>query len=320
MALVFTMPTAAEIHRSHYLQTAQSLSYRFRARRIPLSRCNAPTAGEVAYAKETALFECSDPLHVLVDNASKRRTIKGARCHVDQSGLGVLPLRQNGLYVISPEAVFLQAANMLDTIALLKLGFELCGSYYLADDDPGFMPRDPLTRASVIRRFVNDPKQNGTRGIKRARKAARYLLDGSASPRETSVALLISLPISHGGYGNPLPRLNHRINIPAHAQHLFPKRYYVCDLCWPEHGVALEYDSDAYHTGPQRIANDSSRRSALALLGIDTISVTNHQVTHVAEMDRIARLLGRKLNHPLRANESTAFRERQRILRSQVLS
>lgn len=321
MTLVFTTPTATEIYRSHYLQTAQSLSYRFRKRRIPLSRCDAPTAGEVAYAKETALFECSDPLHLLVDDVTKRRAIRGTRCHVDQSGIGVIPLRQSGLYIIPPEAVFLQEAQSLDDAALMKLGFELCGSYYLTDDSPGFMPRrDPLTRASAIRRFINDPKRDGTRGVKRARKAARYLLDNSASPRETSVALLISLPVAQGGYGHPLPRLNHRVPIPAYARHLFSKRHYVCDLCWPEHGVALEYDSDTYHSGAQRIASDSARRSALALLGIDTISVTNYQITHVDEMDRVARLLGRKLKHPLRINGCASFRDRQRRLRNQVLN
>ena len=85
---------------------------------------------------------------------------------------------------------------------------------------------------------------------------------------ETKLAMLLTLPYKHGGYGLIAPEMNSQI-IPAKtAKRSVGKKYYSCDLFWHDYDLAVEYDSDLFHTGTTRIANDSKRRNALTALAL----------------------------------------------------
>ena len=82
--------------------------------------------------------------------------------------------------------------------------------------------------------------------------------------------------------------------------------FFSCDLFWPDGGVAVEYDSDMFHTGSERIARDSERRNALSYLGISVVTVTRRQVMSAVGCDRIARLLEKHLGIAGRAERASS--------------
>lgn len=67
------------------------------------------------------------------------------------------------------------------------------------------------------------------------------------------------------------------------------------DLIWRLVRFALEYDSDLFHTGKERIERDSKRRAFFEEMGIRSISVTNMQVNDSTELARIAKIVSKAL-------------------------
>ena len=75
--------------------------------------------------------------------------------------------------------------------------------------------------------------------------------------------------------GLPQPSLNRFIPLNAAEQKALNRSYFFCDLYWEQAKLAIEYDSDAEHSGSERIASDAARRNALLSLGITVITVGN---------------------------------------------
>ena len=148
------------------------------------------------------------PVQLVVASASSRGKASCVSCHVwaGPSSTKSFVHIEDGLYVSSPEACFLQLAGVLSAAQLIRVGFEFCGWYALDEDDPrGFRNREPLTSAAALRRYLS--RAEGVRGRKRALEALRFIADGSASPMETVLTMLLCLSTALGGYGLPLPRL-----------------------------------------------------------------------------------------------------------------
>ncbi|NLG10051.1 MAG: hypothetical protein GX562_00755 [Coriobacteriaceae bacterium] len=131
---------------------------------------------------------------------------------------------ERGLFVSSPELCFLQIASQMELLKLIELGFELCGSYrqngidnevvannvdIINDQRPGFRIDKQLTTVRRLRAYIS--KMERIRGIKKASRAARYLIDHSASPAETMLTMMLALPYMLGGFKLPTPSLNARI-------------------------------------------------------------------------------------------------------------
>lgn len=262
-----------------------------------VSACSdvAPSAKHVLELMQNDLAELSSPLHILVADQSARRASKGAVCHVSHHRMLPKAFTRIGrdLFASSPELCFVQMAGSLSLIKLIVLGFELCGSYAISPSDPrGFVKRKPLTQVDQLSAFVG--KMSDMRGLGRARRAVKYVVDGSASPMETILVMLLCLPVSLGGYGIDVPCLNYRLDTGLAAKRISSKNFYVCDLYWPQASLACEYDSDAFHTGSDRIAGDSKRRNALAFISVSVVTVTRKQVFQSGEMERIARLIAKQ--------------------------
>ena len=169
---------------------------------------------------------------------------------------------------------------------------------------PRIYGQPQLTNLKVIKSFTALMK--GVNGQKKALRASRYIADGSASPMETKLFMLLTLPYNLGGYGLPAPELNKRIdigNVVKRGSERYNKgsgkSYYVCDLFWPKAKFAVEYDSDSYHTGADRIARDSKKRFDLETLGIKLITVTSRQIRNIDEFENIAKLIAKRLHKRL---------------------
>jgi hypothetical protein len=243
------------------------------------------------------------PLHVLVGGVNARRIRDDVNFHTCGETLraGSLCETDKGFWVSSPEYCFLQMASKISLLELIMLGYELCGLYRLAIEPENTQTKlisaSPLTNTARLAEFL--AKSEGMKGRKRALRALQHVADNSASPRETALTMLLCLPYKLGGFGFKLPELNYRIDINKTHRLTASKSLYFCDLCWPEPKLAVEYDSDQFHTESEQIASDAKRRNALESQGITVITVTRQQVNVVAEFNKIAALISKHLNKRL---------------------
>ncbi len=234
------------------------------------------------------------PFNIIVNDASSRRDTACAITH-----LWSLPIpngsliAQDGYLVSSPEFTFVQMGNIFSLPQLIALGMEFAGGYRLRPQtEEGFEKRQPLTTATKLRAFVDSTR--GSHGRTKALRACAYLMEGSASPRETALALFLTLPYLLGGYGIARPQLNSRVRMPTRAVWKPDRNYRSCDLTWPEFNFSLEYDSNRWHTGSERISRDAKRQGELGLTGMEVIPVSNQQIMNATDMEKIALLAAKK--------------------------
>lgn len=249
-----------------------------------------PRAAELREFDQRGYASFSRPVHVLVPHRDMRMAANDVRWHVwsgslPKSGAGFRRDAQD-VFLASPELALLHYASHADLADAIALAFELCGTYRLG----------------------------GLLGFEKADRA----LDGSASPMETALAMLLSLPGTLGGYGLPSPRLNARIDVSSKNGLNQSKHYYVADLYWPEARFAVEYDSDRWHVGPERIGQDAARRNALLFQGVNVVTVCSQQIMSESKMDDVARIAARALGRSVRPR-AREWRKRNRELRRAVL-
>ena len=265
------------------------------------------------------LLDACLPVDVLVESADDRRPSELFCCHVVSGKIPAMALVKvnDSVFVSSPEFCFLQVASSLSLPQLIRFGFELCGSYSLRPADArGFVTRKPLTSSYRMGKLLT--LMSGRHGAKFAKHALGKVLDGSASPMETIVVMLLTLPRHKGGYGLPKPVLNQVIRVPESRLHLATQELFACDLLWPDAKIAVEYDSDMFHTGPERIARDARRRNMLETLGIRTITITKSQVFNERECDLVAAQIAKMLGVRLRAG-NRSYDEAKAFLRAELL-
>ncbi|MDR2956862.1 MAG: endonuclease domain-containing protein [Coriobacteriales bacterium] len=274
----------------------------------------SPSASELFQTIDRGL---TLPLDIAVKSSQARRILALARPHVISKNLldGYFVDAGEELFVSTAELCFVQMARVLPIVELIKLGYELCGSYSLpacehrtiVDDVSGtnLSQHQPLTSHKKLLSY--SCQFEGERGAGQAAKALRHITDGSASPMETALTMLLTLPHKLGGYGLPIPELNARIQPINSVRQSASKGSYFCDLFWPEYKLAAEYDSNQYHTGAEHIASDSKRRNTLATLGITVITVTSQQLRNLQETEKVAKLLATNMNKRLRFDRSPSF-------------
>lgn len=190
----------------------------------------------------------------------------------------------------------MQVATSLDLSQLIELGYEFCGTYDASGEI--LISCKPLTCVKKLKDYAT--KAKGMHGRDKALRALRYVVDNSASPRETLLAMLLCLPNALGGYGIKLPILNHKIDMNKRSAKAARKNYLVCDLYWSDAKLAVEYDSDEFHVGAERISEDSTRRMALAAKKITVISVTNRQLNNGGELNAVAHSVASQTGKRLR--------------------
>lgn len=219
------------------------------------------------------------------------------------------------VFVSSPEFCFLQMATVLSLEQLIVLGYELCGTYACLGDATCYGVH-PLSSPRKIGVFLGNA--TGSRGVVKARRALRYILANSASPMETALSMLLTLPHLLGGYGIEAPRLNHRIDLSASLKRTTSHSFFVCDLYWEQERLAIEYDSDLAHAGINKTVQDAMRRSLLTGMGISVLSVTNPQIKNDRAFDQLAHVVAKRVGKRLRYDERE-FAARRRKLRSALL-
>lgn len=290
MAIILSHNAAAA-----YWWPEDALAPRPTASRVRPSALNKATT-RISKETKQQIFEFikpQDEIDVLVfdKNASHRST--GVRSHLwlNPKSIGSLYRLTNEVFVVSPELCYLQMAHYLDFVEMVRLGYYLASSFAFAPNTGArFVEREAVCTTGSMRRLVN--RLEACRGSGIADRALRWVIDGAASPMEVDLAMRLCLPVRYGGYGFSLPVLNRRINLPESVAESFGRDYYVMDYYWERKKVAVEYDSDEFHTGSARISYDAVRRNALGSMGIHVITMTRNQYFNPAAMDGFARELG----------------------------
>ena len=172
----------------------------------------APARGEVEAAIEHLEASYPDlrlerPAHVLVGSAALGRPSKAVKSHsltVPLSGTSFYRLG-DGVFACVPALAFVQeAARGKSLVAILELGYELCGTYRTRRT--GAAAAYGVEPLASVRSLGGYAARNASvDGARKVGRALRYLADGSASARETKQALVLGLPHRHGGYGLGLP-------------------------------------------------------------------------------------------------------------------
>lgn len=316
MTIILTDETALAFWRRSRL-TGSSL-LRTTACRTSRLASGAPPPSEVIAACDHMIDDAAR-IHVLV---GRKQDIR--RCdEVKYSSFsGRFPSKSlhrlnDGMYVTGPEFAFTRMSAQTDLLSLVRIGFELTGSFAMNKNDMrGFSNCKPLTATKEMAHFLDHAK--GLRGSVRAKQALRHILDGAASPMEAEMAMLLTLPKRLGGYGLPKPILNYRLDLACPRGTRLRRSAITVDAAWPKEKLALEYDSDQFHTGAEKIAVDSERRNDILFLGYDVKTITRKEITSVTSMDKIAESIARRLGVKVR-KAGNDFPTRQSDLRRRLL-
>lgn len=282
-----------------------------------LTQFGKPTREEVLEARRVLGLAEGDELHVLVGCDPGRRHFSSYVCHLRSAkdwlcGDSLMQIGR-GIWVVSPELLFLEASGTLERIDLIRLGMELCSLYCMPDpSDRGRLElRDrPLTSATQMTAFLEGTGH--AYGRTKALAAASLLIDGAASPREASLALSLSLPTKLGGFELPKPILNGKYSLGPIGSELMGVDSLRPDLLWPEAHVAIEYDSDEHHFSRESLDCDSTRRKALEASGLRVMTFRNRDYSDFKRLYQNVRALREAMG--MRNRRTTAAIQTRRLL------
>ena len=213
------------------------------------------------------------PVHLLVPSGKHRSSHAQARthrCSLDNLPSGLVRQATASAFFCGPELTFIQMSSETSLLGSVVLGYELCGSYsHFSQMISGFYDRPALTDVGKLREAIESVP--GMRGVNTARTALRWVRDGSASPMETVVSCMLSLPNEMGGFGMAPPELNYPIRLNKTEATIAGTDSLRIDTAYPESLVGVEFDGKDYHRDAE---HDARRRTALAHRGW-TIYVLN---------------------------------------------
>lgn len=308
MAVFIGHNTALAFWRSGRLPQEFALSRVSIEGKIP-SREEIQRARQQIGARQTRVLGglplLEEQLDVLVGDPAARRNSSVAQCHVWRDpvvGKSFVKIA-DGCYMSTPEACFLQLAKRLDYVDLLMVGMELCGTFGIDPREPGgFLSRKwsctPSTR-ELLQRYAQ--KATRAHGRAKALRAVRRLANGSASPKEAQLYLLLCLPRCEGGYGLAKPLLNRRVRVVGGEAVVVGEKSDLGlaetrrpDLYWRDSKVALEYESDDWHAGAVGLSRDSKRRGDLEFANVHVVTVTKKQLYRSDLLDKVAHVVARR--------------------------
>lgn len=263
-------------------------------RELSEARDPSPVVAAAAAAlAEVRRSQDDESLHIMVAKTHGTRSSSALTRH---RSAAVLPRQAfikvaPGLFVCSPEFVFVQLAATLTRGALMAVGYELCGCYPLGAERAGALVRRPLSSPRRLAAFA--ARATGLAGVKAARSAAKQVLAKSGSLMETEVSIIAFSLFSQGGLGLRAPLLNEPVVLSDRARCATGLSRVVCDWLWPGERVVLEYDGHDAHSSPQQQAHDARKRDALRIDGFDLAVITSSQFHHVTQCTELLRGVAR---------------------------
>ena len=225
------------------------------------------------------------------------------------------------LYVCAPEFVYLQVAAQSDRLETIYAGFSLTADYRIDALAPaGVVNRGDigcdgrLTSRERIAAYLIEC--DGLPGIRSATRLLKYVREGSRSPRESGLCMMLYLPTKYGGCALGDATLNKSYSFADGRTRLGDAKRVerIPDIVlearpeWTSIGepslaepaatrtVAVDYDSDAAHSGSEKMESDVSRRNDMTMIeGVAHFTVTTSQANDCKSMKRLCDRIRRKL-------------------------
>ena len=199
-------------------------------------------------------------------------------------------------------------------LGAVVLACEFAGTYRLpVADKPVNYEAAPLMTCENLRQMSS---WLGTTSVeKRACEVSQLALNKSASPMETAVALMLTLPVHMGGFGIPQPKLNTPTDVSSGWETLSDRDEVKADMLWEEQRVAAEYDSYEFHgrLGPRRLTQDAIRSNILTARGYSVFRITFGVVSSLAGMSLLARQIAHALGIELVEPSEIQAKRRTRL-------
>ena len=299
MTILFSHNTARRywefvgVSGRHGVVGGDSVLRKASGRKSAIERCGIDLPGDEGRGPEWL----ARPVDLMVPTAGSRSKDPAVSNHVCAAGLPPSSVNRiaEDAYVTSPELTFVNLGRTLGVPALAEYAMELCGRYAVTPwRECGFEPRASLCDACGFEEFARGC--GGVHGMRRAIEAMGIAGEGSRSPAETTIYLLLSMPREMFGYGLPRPLLNQRIDLAPTAQTRLRREYLLVDLLFADERLVVEYDSRAFHNAPAKLDSDDDRREVLQDMGYEVVVVRAGRLWNFRRFDDLVRFtIGKRL-------------------------
>lgn len=229
----------------------------------PLAACASTLEGLRAFNVHHPLYG-PPPIVLLVARESDKRFARDVTSRYTQAELppnSFFELRQ-GLFMATPELVFVRMASQLTEVQLAEVGMNLCGRYCIDEATKQVLDRSQfITTPDKLRAYAASASH--MRGSSKARTALKLVLPNSGSPYETKLKLLFCHPVGRGGFGLPFTAMNYDVSA-GRLERIMAQSFYSIDLVNELMQFGVEYDGGDAHPDA---SEDKRRRNELATLG-----------------------------------------------------
>lgn len=272
-------PNYQALFRGYYV-TADNA--RDRRRRIAAAVLIHPPGAVASHLSAADLYGLPVPpqpeVHVTVARERDRRPRHGIRSHLNKRGIAVEA--RHGIPISGPVDTFIALGYELGLVDLVVLGDAMVAA--------------KLTTPQTL---VAATQASHQKGVKPARRAARFVRRGVDSPMETRLRMLLVLA------GLPEPEINH---ILREATGEWIVRL---DLSYPGVRLIIEYDGRQHAEDTEQWNLDIERRENFDAWGWKIVVVTSRGIYKEPELTlkRVAAAL-RQQGHPVPSKLSSAWR------------
>ena len=278
----------------------------------PLSS-SAETVGELgAFNTEHPLYG-RKPVSLLVPEDARRRFTDDILCRFAPSSLperSFFQLRE-GLYMATPELVFLRMSRFKSEMQLAQIAMNLCARYFIDVKTDKICDRSQfLTTPEKLHSFCLTLAD--VRGARKALDALRWVYPNSGSPVETRLQLLMSLPLARGGFALPLTHMNYDVKA-GRLVRIAEQNSYSIDCANPVLKTGVEFDGQDSHLDS---SEDKRRRNELKALGWDIFPLEKDVFNSPDRMIRFAGTVAVCMG--IRRRHSRAWPEKYLRLRKEL--
>ena len=318
MFLIFDIPSSLVFWRNKY-----PLDRTPRGAVENLSVTNAATRRQDVEGLLSQISFCDEltvegEWHFLVLSERSRRKTTDYTCRTWTGELpyGSLYQLKKGIYVESPELMFVRAASFLPIEQLIAFGDELCGLYsFSPEEERGFRVRStPLVNKAQLKRFLASLGKHWGGG--KASQALPFIVENSASPMETFDEMTMCLPLRFGGYGIRQPIMNREIGLDPKAKRIAQRATCRLDMSWDGIMLDVEHHGKLDHFSEEDMARDRRRVNALKEMEYEVIELTNEQVNDLFAYEYIIEYIAKTLGKRLRKDGKGALPERIQLRES----
>ena len=171
--------------------------------------------------------------------------------------------------------------------------------------------RPPLTSTEELEELLAACSR--IRGIPAARTALSQVQDGSGSPLESQLFLLLCASRQYGGEQWERPSLNRHVEFTEVARNLSGQSYCVCDLLWADKKIAIEAKGKDYHADRQGFEEENGRRAALESMGYTVFDITHSQMFDLSRFDAMVETFSKQLRFSLCSRTETFLKRRKQL-------